>query len=106
MDDERFLAISTEVVNGLESELRRARPEERGTWRALEIGCGSGRLMRAMSRHFGELHGAEASQDEVNRAREYLRDLPNTRVERADADHLAPFEPQIYDFVYTLDPGI
>ena len=106
MDDERFLAIATEVVNGLESELRRARPEERGKWWALEIGCGSGRLMRAMSRHFGELHGAEPSQDAVNRAREYLRDVPNTRVERAEPDHLAPFEPQTYDFVYTLDPGI
>jgi len=106
MDDERFLAIATEVVNGLENELRRARPEERGKWRALEIGCGPGRLMRAMSRHFGELHGAEASQDAVNRARDYLHDVPNTRVERADLDHLAPFEHQTYDFVYTLDPSI
>lgn len=106
MEDERFLAIATEVVNGLEGELRRARQEERGKWRALEIGCGSGRLMRAMSRHFAELHGAEASPDAVDRAREYLRDLPNARVERAEADRLSPFEPQTYDFVYTLDPGI
>jgi hypothetical protein len=106
MDDERFLAIATEVVNGLENELRRARPEEPGTWRALEIGCGSGRLMRAMSRHFGELHGAEPSQEAVGRAREYLRDVPNTRVEQAEPDHLAPFEHQAYDFVYALDPSV
>ena len=45
--------------------------------------------MRAMSRHFGELHGAEASQDAVNRAQEYLRDVPNTRVERLSVDSAA-----------------
>ena len=106
MDDERFFAIATEVVNGLESELRRARPEERGKWQALEIGCGSGRLMRAMSRHFRELHGAETSPDAVHRAEDYLRDVPNTRVVQADPDHLAPLEPHSYDFVYTLDPSV
>lgn len=106
MDDQRFLAIATEVVNGLESELRRTRPEERAHWRALEIGCGSGRLMRAMSRHFGELHGTEASRDAVDRARDYLRNVPGARVECASADHLAPFEDQTYDFVFTLDPGV
>ncbi len=105
MDDERFFAIATEVVNGLEGELRRARPEERGKWQALEIACGSGRLMRAMSRHFRELHGAEASPDAVGRAQEHLRDLPHTRVVQADPEHLTPIEPHSYDFVYTLDPS-
>ncbi len=106
MDDERFFAIATEVVNGLESDLRRARPEERGKWRALEVGCGSGRLMRAMSRHFSELDGAEASSEMVSLAQDYLRDLPNTRVVQAESGQLAPFEPHTYDFVYALDPSL
>jgi hypothetical protein len=106
MDDERFLAIATEVVNGLEGELRRAGPEERGKWRALEIECGSGRLMRAVSRHFEELHGAESSPELVGRAQNHLRDVSNARVVQADPNQLEPFDPHTYDFVYSLDPSI
>lgn len=105
MDEERFFSIATEVVNRLESELRRVPVEERSHWRGLEIGCGSGRLMRAMSRHFAELHGTDASAEAVQHAKRYLHDLPNTRVERADPGDLAPFEAQSYDFIYALDPG-
>ena len=40
----------------LESELRRVPLSERGSWRALEIGCGPAAcLMRPMSRHFAEI---------------------------------------------------
>ncbi len=106
MEDERFFAIATEVVNGLESELRRAQPEERAKWQALEIGCGSGRLMRTMSRHFSELHGTEASAEAADRAKIYLRDVPNARVVQADPETLSGIEPHAYDFVYALDPGM
>ena len=47
----------------------------------------------------------EASAEAVERAKDYLRDLPNTRVELADAGELTSFEAQAYDFVYALDPG-
>lgn len=106
MDDERFFGIATEVVNGLESELRRASPDERGKWRALEIGCGSGRLMRAVSRHFSELQGAESSPVIVQRAQEHLSDLPHTRVVQTDLERLSPFEPHTFDFVYAVDANM
>ena len=46
-------------------------------WRALEIGCGPGRLMRPMSRHFVEIHGVDVSDEMIALAKEKLRDIPN-----------------------------
>ncbi len=64
-DDAAFFATATEVINGLEWELRRVPIEQRGDWRALEIGCGPGRLMRPMSRHFVEIHGVDVSDEMI-----------------------------------------
>ena len=38
--------------------------------RALEIGCGPGRLMKPLSRNFGEIHGVDVSDEMVRLARE------------------------------------
>ena len=75
--DADFLATATEVINILESELRRVPPPQRSMWKALEIGCGPGRLMRPMSRHFAEIHGVDVSDEMIALARERLRDTPN-----------------------------
>ena len=61
MKDAEFLASATDVINHLEKEVRRVKPEESARWRALEIGCGSGRLLRPMSRHFLALEGVDLS---------------------------------------------
>ena len=44
--------------------------------------------------------------EQVRRAQDHLRDLPNTRVVQADPDQLTPIEAHSYDFVYTLDPNV
>ena len=75
--DADFFATATEVINVLESELRRVPPPQRSMWKALEIGCGPGRLMRPMSRHFAEIHGVDVSDEMIALARERLRDTPN-----------------------------
>ena len=77
-DDEEFFATAEEVVQGLEWELRRfAVNANRRAWRALEIGCGPGRLMKPMSRHFGEIHGVDVSDEMIARARQNLRSVPH-----------------------------
>jgi hypothetical protein len=63
-DDDEFFATAKEIVVSLEAELRRFPPDSnRRAWRALEIGCGPGRLMKPMSRHFGEIHGVDVSDE-------------------------------------------
>src|SRR5213594_1995060 len=76
-DDEEFFSTAADAVRALEAGLRRladhgaaSPPRSR---RALEIGCGPGRLMRPMSRHFGEIHGIDVSDEMIRLARERLR---------------------------------
>jgi ubiquinone/menaquinone biosynthesis C-methylase UbiE len=98
--DAAFFATATEVVNSLETELRRVPQAQRGGGRALEIGCGSGRLMRPMSRHFGEIHGADVSSQAISAAREQLRDIPHARAHVIDDASLREFPDEWFDFIY------
>src|SRR3984885_7741210 len=83
-DDAGFFATATEVINGLEGELRRVPIGQRGDWKALEIGCGPGRLMRPMSRHFVEIHGVDVSDEMIALAQEKLRDVPHAHAHHTD----------------------
>jgi ubiquinone/menaquinone biosynthesis C-methylase UbiE len=100
-DDADFFATATEVINGLEWELRRVPVAERGNWRALEIGCGPGRLMRPMSRHFVEIHGVDVSDEMIALAKEKLRDIPHAHPHATDGASLAQFSDGYFDFVYS-----
>ena len=100
--DAEFLAAATGVVNDLEAELGRLKAEERGNWRALEIGCGSGRLMRPMSRHFLEIHGVDVAGDAIRQARENLQDVPHAHPREIHGTSLEDFADQSFDFVYSF----
>lgn len=99
--DAEFFATATDVINGLETELRRVPMAERHGWRALEIGCGPGRLMRPMSRHFGEIHGIDVSDEMIAQARHKLRDIAHAHLHRATGSDLALFPADYFDFVYS-----
>jgi SAM-dependent methyltransferase len=100
--EEEFYATAAEVVYALECELRRlpqqAPPKAR---RALEIGCGPGRLMRFMSRHFGEIHGIDVSDEMVRLARQRLQDVPGAYVHTSSGATLEQFADESFDFVYS-----
>jgi len=100
-DDAAFFATATEVINGLEWELSRVPLEQRGNWRALEIGCGPGRLLRPMSRHFVEIHGVDVSDEMIALAKEKLRDVPNAHPHATDGASLRQFADEYFDFVYS-----
>jgi SAM-dependent methyltransferase len=100
-DTQEFFDTATEVVTSLEWELKRvpcANPRAR---RALEIGCGPGRLMRPMSRHFGEIHGIDVSDEMIRRAEANLRDIPHAHPHHTSGADLAPFADESFDFVYS-----
>jgi ubiquinone/menaquinone biosynthesis C-methylase UbiE len=101
-DDALFFATATEVIHGgLECELVRVPLEQRGNWRALEIGCGPGRLMRPMSRHFVEIHGVDVSDEMITLAKQKLADVPNAFPQVADGSSLTQFPDESFEFVYS-----
>jgi SAM-dependent methyltransferase len=69
--------------------------------RALEIGCGPGRLMVPMSRHFGEIHGVDVSDEMIRLAEKNLRSIPHAHPHHTTGSDLAPFADDSFDFVYS-----
>lgn len=101
-DDEEFQDTADEVVHGLEWEMRRlpANVPSRNR-RALEIGCGPGRLLRPMAAHFGEIHGVDISDEMVARARRRLAAIPHAHAHVARKSNLEMFAGESFDFVYS-----
>jgi SAM-dependent methyltransferase len=100
-DDAGFFATASDVVRRLEAELRRIPSGETLRWKALEIGCGPGRLMRPMSRHFAEIHGVDVSDEMIALAREKLRDIPNAFPRVSNGASLEHFDDDSFGFVYS-----
>ena len=101
-DDEEFYATATDLVRELTGELKRLPPEQSpGMRRALEIGCGPGRLLRPMSRCFGEIHGVDVSDDMIAIAKERLRGVPNAFPRAISGSDLKLFPDRHFDFVYS-----
>ena len=65
-------------MRGLEREMKRGLPGERArARRALEIGCGPGRLLKPMAEKFGEIHGVDVSDEMIGLARRRLTEIPH-----------------------------
>ncbi len=95
--DEEFFATASDLINGLVSDFKRLP----GRDAALEIGCGPGRLMRPLSRYFGEIHGVDVSDEMIKLARERLRDTPNAHPHHGSGSDLGMFADGKFDFVYS-----
>lgn len=69
--------------------------------RALDFGCGIGRLTRALAAHFTEVTGVDVAESMIRRARSANADRPNcTFVVNASAD-LSQFRTSSFDVVYS-----
>jgi ubiquinone/menaquinone biosynthesis C-methylase UbiE len=96
-DEDEFFSTGADVVRDLESQLPRLRAKSA----ALEIGCGPGRLLRPMSKHFAEIHGVDVSDEMVRLARERLRHRPNAHAHHGSGAGLELFPDGRFDFVYS-----
>ena len=98
---DEFLANGIHTAALFERELIYLPPADPASLRALEVGCGPGRLMRPMSRHFGEIHGIDISDEMLKRAREVLNDMPHAHVHLTTESDLRMFANNWFDFVYS-----
>ena len=100
--DEEFLATANEIVAGFESEFFRLPSTPKEGRRALEIGCGPGRLMIPMSKHFGEIHGVDISDEMAALARQKLARIVHAHVHINSGADLSMFDDCYFDFVYSF----
>jgi ubiquinone/menaquinone biosynthesis C-methylase UbiE len=69
---------------------------------ALEIGCGTGRIMQHLARSCKRLHGVDISRAMVEQGRRRLGYLTNVSFEVGNGYDLAPFADESLDLVYSL----
>jgi ubiquinone/menaquinone biosynthesis C-methylase UbiE len=101
-DEAEFLATAADVLRSIEAQLKRLPPKaNRRAWRALEIGCGPGRLVQPLSRHFGEIHGIDVSDEMIGLARQRLAGIPHAHFHATNGASLDKFANESFEFIYS-----
>ena len=72
-----------------------------GQMRVLEVGCGAGRVTRALAGLFGEVYGVDVSGEMIERAREALRDRPNVHLYKNNGKDLSVLPDVQFDFAFS-----
>jgi cyclopropane fatty-acyl-phospholipid synthase-like methyltransferase len=70
--------------------------------RVLEIGCGAGRMTRALAGFFGEAHGVDVSSEMVERGRLLLADRPNASLHLNSGADLRVLGDLRFDFAFSF----
>ena len=70
--------------------------------RVLEIGCGAGRITRALAGYFGEVHAVDISAEMIARAKDALRSCPNAHVYQNNGMDLSVVPALPFDFAFSL----
>ena len=103
-DETEFFAtgeanVRDQILSELESICQGQDP---ATMRVLEIGCGVGRMTRALAATFGEVHGVDVSAEMVRRAREFLKSTPNAHVHCNSGRDLQVLGNLRFDFAFSF----
>jgi len=68
----------------------------------LEIGCGAGRLLKALAQKVGNAYGVDFSGEMVRLAQTRLRGFSNVITLKNDGSSLSMFEKEKFDFVFSF----
>jgi ubiquinone/menaquinone biosynthesis C-methylase UbiE len=101
--DEEFFASGEKAVADdiLTDMINICQGKDPKAMRVLEIGCGAGRITRALANLFGEVHAVDVSSEMIERARLALADKPNAHVYQNNGCDLTVVPPQEFDFAYS-----
>ncbi len=69
--------------------------------RVLEIGCGAGRVTRALANLFGEVYAVDGSGEMIEQARRGLKDHPNAHVFQNNGKDLSVIPELGFDFAFS-----
>ena len=101
--DEEFFAsgektVAEQILNDMGNICQGKPPSE---MRVLEIGCGAGRVTRALAKTFGEVHAVDVSGEMVRQAAQALRPFPNAFVYQNNGMDLAVVPGLEFDFAFS-----
>jgi SAM-dependent methyltransferase len=101
--DEEFFAtgertVAEEILTDMENICQGKAPAE---MRVLEIGCGAGRVTRALAKLFGEVHAVDVSGEMVRLASEAVRDFPKVFIYQNNGKDLTVVPDLQFDFAFS-----
>jgi cyclopropane fatty-acyl-phospholipid synthase-like methyltransferase len=101
-DDEFFQSgertIAEEILTDMINICQGKDPKQ---MKVLEIGCGAGRVTRALAGVFGQVHAVDVSGEMVARAKQALVDRPNAFIYQNSGKDLAVVPGDNYDFAFS-----
>ena len=101
--DEDFFAsgertVACEILNDMGNICQGKDPKQ---MRVLEIGCGAGRVTRALAKLFGEVHAVDVSGEMVRLAKNALADFPHAFVYQNNGTDLSVVPAAEFDFAFS-----
>ena len=101
-DEEFFASGERTIAEELHTDLINVcQGKDPKQMRVLEIGCGAGRVTRALAGMFGEVHAVDVSGEMIARAQDALKERPNARVYQNNGMDLAVIPPLPFDFAFS-----
>jgi ubiquinone/menaquinone biosynthesis C-methylase UbiE len=102
-DDEYFESgrdnVRQQILNDMGNVCQGRDPKQ---MTVLEIGCGSGRITRALSEIFGEVFAVDISGEMIRQARQSLKDRPNAHVFQNSGSDLSVLGDIRVDFAFSF----
>jgi cyclopropane fatty-acyl-phospholipid synthase-like methyltransferase len=71
------------------------------SWRAIDLGCGVGRIMQVLAPRFGEIHGVDVSDEMLRHAKERLKEHGHVRLHRIEGKDLKLFPDAHFDVMWS-----
>lgn len=100
-DEKAFFATGTKEVGLVLAKAARLGLKPKPKGRALDFGCGVGRLTQALGRRFAQVEGVDISSAMVDAARRYNKLGAKCRYHVNAAPDLGLFPAKRFDFIYT-----
>jgi ubiquinone/menaquinone biosynthesis C-methylase UbiE len=101
-DDEFFASGEQTVAEEIKTDMINiCQGKDPSQMRVLEIGCGAGRVTRALSNLFGEVHAVDVSGEMVARAQKALADRPHAHVYQNNGKDLSVIPATDFDFAFS-----
>lgn len=102
-DDEYFASgrktVENEILTDMINICQGKDPKD---MKVLEIGCGTGRVTRALAEVFGEVHAVDISAEMVSQAKQALADVDNAHIYQNNGYDLSVLGDITVDFAFSF----